>query len=439
MSTTKRIGDTVVQFYTTRGVRCFRLVKNQKGRQIIAGHFTMRVKRNSRVVYFALPSTQARAAKEANKIDQFLELRTNTLDAAIKHFDPDRFERLNPSAKLATVGDVLDTHKKAEKALGLNENTAASYRKAMLTTFRQGLAHRRKSKIMLTNDEIRAMSMAEFTHRLVSDFKIARMAVAGTDKADIEVKKRSTNCVARSVSSLFSHEAMKHYKGVLVLPSDLTDVLASMSYSKVSQTKYRLPHQSVIKTIFDSAVELRNGIPEKNVPADVNAYLAFLLTAHAGQRVGEVTHAVLDWIEDGEKPRIWVRPTPDFVPKAKDEGWAEVHQWVVDEIRALAESPSLILSGDLTEREDRVFRRLNTWLKGKGLKIGRSVHEMRKLFGSYIANTQGIFKAQKMLRQSTPQLTSDTYADVNLDAELYALWEKRPAWAVQPQEKKAVG
>lgn len=428
MSETKRIGNIVVQFYTSRGVRCYRLVKKHKGRQIIAGHFTTRVKRNGRVVYFALPATQAIAAKEANRIDQFLELRSNTLDMAIKHFDPDRYERLNPTAKAATVGDLLKAHENAEKALGLEHDTAKGYRQSLLIVFRQALAHRRKSKEEPTDDEVKVMSMVEFTHRLVSDFKVARVGTAGEDKAEIEVKKRSVNAVARSVASLFSEEARKHYTH-LTLPTAVADVLDAMPYAKVSKKKYRLPPQSVIRAIYEGAGELRT--------TDANAYRAFLMAGHAGLRKSEITAAVLDWIEDGDKPRVWVKPTPDFVPKAKDEGWAEVSQWVVDELRALSESPSLILSGNLTERKEDVHLRLNTWLKTKGLGVARGVHELRKLFGSFIANSQGIYKAQKMLRQASPQLTSDTYADVNLDADLYALWTERPAWAVQPEKKKA--
>ena len=432
MSESTREGSTVVQFRSTRGVRCFRLKKKLKdGRVLIASHFTMKVKRNGRVVYFALPSTQAAAGKEANKIDQYLEVRSHTLDDAIKLFDPDRYERLHPSARVARVKDLLAAHMAAEKALGLEELTAKGYRQALILTFRQALAHRRKSKEEPTDDEVGEMSMAEFTHRLVSDFKVNRVGLAEGDKAEIEVKKRSVNGVARAVTSLFSAEAMKHYTH-LTLPADLREVLDSMSYTKVSKTKYRLPAQRVIRGIYEGAWVLRNGDPDKGIKPDLNAYLAFLLAGHAGLREGEIGVAVLDWLEDGERPRVWVKPTPEFVPKAKDEGWAEVHQWVIDEIRALVQSPSLILSGELFERTDMVFRRLNPWLTAKGLTVKRRVHELRKLYGSYIANRQNLFKAQKFLRQASPQLTSDTYADINLDEELYELWEKRPAWAVQP-------
>ena len=424
---TKRIGDVVTQFFTSRGVRCFRLVKKLKdGRTVIGGHFSMKVYRNGRTVYFSLPSTQVDAAREANRIDSFLDLRTNTLDMAIKEFDPDKFSRLNPTATVATVGALLEAHEAAEKALGLESVTAKGYRGALLIVFRQAIAHRSKKKVAPTDDELRALSMAEFTHRLASDFKVARVGSAGEDKAEIETKKRSVNAVTRSVASLFSQDAMKHYTH-LSLPADLPAVLEAMAFAKISKKKYRLPPGGIIRAIYEGAGELRK--------SDPNAYLAFLLAGHAGLREGEVAAAVLDWIEDGEKPRVWVKATPNFVPKAKDEGWAEVYPWVIEEVRALVDSPSLILGGNETERTDKVFRRLNAWLSKRGLTCERRVHELRKLYGSYIANTQGIFKAQKMLRQATPQITSDTYADVNLGEDLYALWSERPAWAVKAPVK----
>jgi len=252
------------------------------------------------------------------------------------------------------------------------------------------------------------------------------VALAGDDRAERETKKRSVNAVTQSVRSLFGAEARKHYAG-LALPKDIKDVIDSMQFSRAGKVKKKLPADELLRSIFNGAGGLRK--------SDPNAYLAFLLAGHAGQRKKEIGEAVLDWIEEptGANPRLWVRSHAHFVAKGKDEGFAEVQQWVVDEIRALVQSPSYLLSGSADERKDEVFRRLNKWLGAQGLNVGRRVHFLRFLFGSYIANRFSLYKAQQFLRHKTAQITSDDYSDLMVNAELYALWETRPAWAVKPK------
>jgi len=51
------------------------------------------------------------------------------------------------------------------------------------------------------------------------------------------------------------------------------------------------------------------------------------------------------------------------------------------------------------------------------------LHECRKLYGSYLANKEGLYAAQKALRHSSPQVTSDAYADIMLDDKIIQFWE----------------
>lgn len=424
----------VVAFYTRRGVLVTRLMKRMAGGKLhVASNFTMRVRRNNRQVYFTLPSVRKDAEKQANKIDAFLDVRENTLDQAVQKFDPEKWNRLNPTALAATVGDVLAAHETAQKSLGLDERTARDYRSNLILIFRQALEHRRGS--VPTDEQIKKIGLDEFTVRLAADFKVARVARAGTDKTEIETKKRSVNAVARNARAIFGVDARQHYEH-LVLPKHLDDALNALVFKKTGGKKYRLPPVELIRKIFDLGQVLRNGDPENGVLPDRNAYLAYLLALQAGHRKKEIGEAVLDWIEDGEKPRIWVRTTPTFIAKNREEGWAEVQQWVIDEIRALCESPSYILSGTKTERKAEAFDRLNKRLRAIGLKALRPTHELRKLFGSYVANRFDLYRAQNALRHESPDITSDTYADLIVDESILVLWETRPPWAVQPVAAK---
>jgi integrase len=426
---------TPEKFRTRRGVLVVRLKKKLgDGRTIVASNYTMRVVRAGRQYYFTLPSTKPEAAKMADDIDRYLDIPTHTVDEALKQFNPDKWAMRHPTARAATIGDVLDAHAKAEKSLGLEERTGSGYRGAMLIMFRQALAFRRKGKEP-TDETVRAMSLDTLTPSLVSDFKLARVSKAGDNKAEVERKKRSANGVFRAVSSIFTEEARTHYAH-LVLPADLDKTLASMAYKRTEKQRYRLPPAATIERVMTHAWMLRNGYTDESgkfVAPDRNAYLAWLLAAHAGLRKKEIGQAVREWVESGKTPRMWVRSTPDFVAKGKDEGFAEVEPWVVEEIITLAESPSLILSGNETERTGDVFRRLNAWLKERGLgasKGEKAVHGLRALCGSYWATTRGIFTAQKFLRHKTVDVTNDHYADVILDKTLHRYWKERPVWAV---------
>lgn len=425
-----------LKFRTRRGVLVFRLTKKIGGAVHVADGYTMRIVRAGRQYYFPLPSTKSAAKAMADDIDKFLDVPSNSIEEAIQRFNKAKWERMNPETKAATIGDVLDAHEKAEKALGLGKRTAKGYRNGMLVLFRQALAHRRGAKKGPDDETVRAMTLDELTPRLVSDFKLGRVARAGENKSDIERKKRSANAVFRAVTSLFTDGAREHYTH-LALPPTLNETLEGMSYRRVEKRKYRLPPIPVIERVMQDAWQLRNGYTSddgKWVEPDRNAYLAWLLAAHAGLRKKEIGHAVLDWIEPTTPPRMWIRSTPEFIAKGKDEGFAEVEPWVIEEIDALKNSPSLILSGNLTERTEDVFARLNLWLKARGLaavKGEKAVHGLRALCGSYWATTRGIFTAQRFLRHKTVDVTNDAYADVILDKNLHAFWKTRPAWAVK--------
>jgi integrase len=409
------------KFRTRRGVLVFKYVR---GGSAIA-HFSMRVTRNRKEYLFPLAEDKREASRLADEIDRFLSSPVSKIEDAIQRYRPAKWERLHPEIRAASVGAVLDAHKSAEKAAGITPRTAMSYRNAMLQLFREGLAQRQGAEP--TEDQIRAMSLEELNPRLASDYKQARLASAGENRADIERRKRGVNFTHRSVRGLFSRSVLPHYSH-LKLPPGLDAGIAAIEFRAVEKKKYRLPPQAVIEKVLTEAGELR----EKNR----NAYLLWLLAAHAGFRRNEAAHAIREWIQPGTPPRIWVRATADFLAKGKDEGFAEVEQWVIDEIEALG-GPALIMSGNITERYYDAPAYLNDWLKQRGLgagKHGMALHALRALFGSYVASTRGIFTAQRFLRHATVDVTNDHYADVVLDKAVLKLWTDRPEWAPVPAD-----
>src|SRR5205814_8092464 len=57
-----------------------------------------------------------------------------------------------------------------------------------------------------------------------------------------------------------------------------------------------------------------------------------------------------------------------------------------------------------------VFDRLNEWLRSKGVKADKPLHEMRKEIGALIATEHGIFAASRFLRHSDITTTARHYA-----------------------------
>lgn len=427
MEKEKKIVDgEIVVTYSRRGVRIYREAFKRGDRMHFDSDFSMRVERGGRRVRFHLPSTVAEAIKEADKIDAFLDLRSNSLNDAIQKFDPDRWALKNPEARVCSVGDLLAAHEAAEKALGLGEKTAKGYRQSLIILFSDALAERRSRRP--DDDEIKTMGLDELTPRLVADFKVARVGLAGEDKAEQERKKRSANGVLRSVASLFSQQAREHYTH-LHLPPKLDDTLANMAFRKVSKVRKRLPSADVIRRLFAEIGELRK--------TDENAYLGFMLAAHAGLRLGEIVGARLDWIVDGTPPRLWVTIGEDFKSKGGEDRYVDIQPWFAEELRTLCAGRVNLLTGSAHERREEMPWRLNPWIKARGFADAageKGIHGLRFLFGAYITNRKSLYVAKKFLGHAEQKTTETHYADLMLDESLYACWETAPSWLAKADD-----
>ena len=64
-----------------------------------------------------------------------------------------------------------------------------------------------------------------------------------------------------------------------------------------------------------------------------------------------------------------------------------------------------------TYRCKPVFDGLVQWLRKKGIASAKPIHELRKEYGSMIANDHGIFAASRALRHTDVAITNQHYAD----------------------------
>lgn len=323
------------------------------------------------------------------------------------------------AAKYATLGEIADALTTAGKSLELRDSTVDDYVFSLLMVARVVAAKRRGKNIerrsgarkVLEMEAARLMPSTVLLGSAARDFKAAM--IDGLNDGDHERRaKRTANSYLRGAKAVFSKEAMRRY-GHLKLP-DLSGFMTEPPFRKVSK-KYRIPEDAVLERV------LADG--PKELVKDSNVYVAYLLALHAGLRKTEIAHAQRGWLTDTRPFRIWVRAEGDFNPKGGEDGFAEISSWAHAQIVKHAKGVSYLLEGHDTEREEVVFRRLNAWLRTKGLDRPKPLHELRKLFGSYIASTQGLFVAQKFLRHQDAQVTSDSYADVVLSPRILAFWK----------------
>ena len=71
---------------------------------------------------------------------------------------------------------------------------------------------------------------------------------------------------------------------------------------------------------------------------------------------------------------------------------------------------------------DTAFEPLIADLRALGWDRNSPLHECRKLYGAFLATTDSLYKAQKCLRHSSPQITSDTYADIIVSDKILKCW-----------------
>jgi integrase len=401
-----------------KGVLITRLWKtNSDGERVFASAWTRRIVRNGRQFYFTLPAEREKAEEVANEIDAFLQVRSNTIEDAIARFSPEK-RIVVEGRPVATLRSVINLFRLKRDVLDVKKSSARVYVGSIIRMIAVAQARRARRGMKrgkmdaASKDRVldSAVSCLADSH-LVSDFKEAMLASAGADEALRKQRKRTVNSYLRNAASLFTDAAMRQYAaaGLNVPKPKCFDI--ELPFRKVDK-KYRLPEPAVVSAVFDLAPALK--------AMDRNAYLAYLLALHAGLRKEEIAHCRRGWFSTTAPWRIRIQAEGSFNPKGT-EGETEMEEWAYREVMELA-GEDTILTGTITDRKDGAFRVLNSRLKSAGLRRFKPAHELRKLFGSYIASTRGIFVAQKFLRHQSAQLTSDDYADNILDETVRARW-----------------
>jgi integrase len=386
-------------------------------------------------------ANQAAAAIKAR--DTYVFLKANGWDAALAKFKPasDGAPRLN-----LTVGDYLNAVKDTSY---LRLRTFLNYQNCFRTILAESFGIRGRVKKFIrksrrgkklteitkqTKYDYRSGGLQEWQGRIdsirlarvtpprVTEWQQMRVKKAGHSPAAIASAKRTSNTYVRCARSLFSKEIRKRLNGVQLpepLPFDGVELFDSGSMKYISKV-------DVHALIASARTELK--------PKEPEVYKTFLLGLFAGMRRAEIDLA--EWrMVDWRTCVIRLEQTEWLQLKTQDSaGEITVDAEVIAELREfmpLSKSPFIISSvvtwgnGKKQRTHTRqprndsprpyyrcepVFDRLNEWLRSKGVKANKPLHEMRKEIGALIATEHGIYAASQFLRHSDITTTARHYA-----------------------------
>lgn len=148
-----------------------------------------------------------------------------------------------------------------------------------------------------------------------------------------------------------------------------------------------------------------------------------LLALGCGLRRNEIDKARKSWLgKNDDMTVLTVQKESDFEPKSRIRRNIPVSQDLADEILRLRRSlkpksndPYLIPTKHPTAAKLRFstrFRTVSSWLTQKGIPEVKSLHALRKEFGSLVSTKHGIFTASTYLGHSSVVITQESYGSL---------------------------
>ena len=381
---------------------------------------------NGAVERFPLGHDLTAAVRLADEIATFLSMPLHSLADAKKKYNPRALAR---QSQFSTIGELFRFHRKHFGVLELSARTGRRYQVCLINILRRVEAWRKGHAVvsLRIGGDAKGQEWARWMERpltvldakLLEDYQTLMVDDQDSERIDEEViltRKITCDSNIRNARSIFSREAMMLYANSdLALP----DLKKFMGVTLFNAKKYfELLPALVIRGIFDDISTLKL--------TDLNAYRAFLVAMHIGLRREEASSLKWSWVEMiNGKPQLSLHEDGEFRPKAGTGRRVIFEQWVWDELKALRGSlGETVLEGEITERYEFAFERLNKWLRDHGVTSSKPTHELRKCWVSYIAKSQGLFSAQKMAGHRDPKTTTTYYADNLLSDELLKFWKR---------------
>ncbi len=267
-------------------------------------------------------------------------------------------------------------------------------------------------------EQVDAVKLSSVTPQKVQAWKVAFVARAGGDPQAERSAKVSVNSIMRQAKSLFSVKEHRGQgalvgmiRGIMHLPSPLP--FDGVGFHESQSMRY----QSKI-----DAGALLAAAREELAASQPEAFKAFVLALCCGLRRNELDK--LTWRQvDFDKGVIRIETTRFFKAKSEDSlGEVDLDPELVvllREWKASTEGEFVIEAATTPRlaksyqhyRTSRTMARLAGWLREHGVEDTKSLHTLRKEFGSMVAQEQGIYAASRALRHADIQVTAKHYLD----------------------------
>jgi integrase len=366
-----------------RGTRIFQTAKN--------GAWTYKCNVDGKTRYFPLGLDKKPALDLADQIRGHIIL--HPFREVQEMFDRKKFAATKDPTP--TLGQILERFNDNQTASGMTDSTVSGYRIALRAVVRK----------VTGNQEVEDFSMDRLTYAFFNKYR--KLQLAGiTDQGVIKSRQRTINSKLRQIKALFSRPRI--YDGYdLSFVDDIKDLENFRGLKK----QYRLPPMNLIEDTFQLWHE-----------SEGDQHVLLGLALHFGFRRNEAFHARSDWFDlSGKFARATVRAELDFSPKGGHEGFVQGSKIVAASIINKSSGDDYLIS-NRADGGRPVYTEALGALREIGWDRKAPLHELRKLFGSYIASTEGLYTSQKFLRHADASTTNDSYADLIEDIDIKDLW-----------------
>jgi len=392
--------------------RLYRKTFTRDGKRHEVPEWSVRLQHLGRREAFALGSANASgAASKAKEIAMYLE--ANGWEATLAKHKPDPFKR----AEIATVGEFLaDIRERSHLKPMTIRRYAVKLRKMVADLAKIGVGEKieaKRKKYDYVNGgraawlaKIDSQRLDILTSESVNEWRNAYVSKAGTDPVVRKSAERSAASYLRGVRALFTEDVTGVLK--VKLPAN---PFAGVKLKDPGAQRYR----SDIDPVWLLACAERD-LRDKKRPQE---FLALSLCLWGGLRRKEAD--LLTWAQiDLEAGQIHIRRTPYFEPKTEEsQRDIDLPQEALDVIRSFKSGShsEFVLEGSDARpsatydfyRDDGTWRKLNKWLRGKGVNEKKAIHMLRKESGSLMASQFGIEAARQHLGHRDIRTTSSHY------------------------------
>jgi integrase len=389
--------------------------------------YCCRFSHNGKRGFFDL-NTADKAIAQKRAVDRYKYVVLHGWEAALKN--PDfRTQAPQTSPTELTVGSWIATVRSIShvRPLSLRSYEQALRRLAAEAILKIDHSPKEHAKWQTA---VEAVALTKFTGDVLAKWTKRRMDSAKHDILQAEKEKHTINHILRSAKSMFSKKKVLekvacNLLALLPSPLPLSEFQLLQEDGSPRFKPSILPEKLLQLAHAELGAAQTEGESDETFSFREQQWIAFILTFCAALRRREGD--LLQWSQvhlvDSKGPHIALNKTKVF--KAKNnahEGIILLDPEVAKVLTAYKESATgevFVLrshkEADVTglkrPRCDRTWKALRKWLRSKGEADAKPVHALRKSIGSLMANKFGIHAAQRLLRHTSPTITSKFYTD----------------------------